>query len=130
MSNSYPPNPRSGIPTSITVSPQSATIERGGTVQITPVLTDTYGNTVTPTQSFIFTSSNPSLISVNASGLCTAAAGDPSVLQTGGSVEIEITYPWANAVSGSRIYALVHITVTVPPARTVWLGNVSKNYPA
>jgi len=130
MSNSSPPNPRPGIPTTVTLSPQNATILRVSTVQLNPTLTDAYGNLVTATQPFIFSSSNSALVSVNASGLVTAAAGDPSVLQTGGSVEIEITYPWAGEASGAKIYAFVELTVTVPAARTVWLGNVSKNYPA
>lgn len=129
MSNSYPANPRPGIPTNITVTPQTATIERGGTVQLSPVLTDAYGNPVTATQPFTYSSSNPSLVSVNASGLCTAAAGDPDVLETGGTVEIEIVYPWANEVSGGLIYAFVELTVTVPAGISVSLGNVTKNYP-
>lgn len=130
MSNSYPPNPRSGVPTTVTVTPQSATIARGNTLQLSAALTDANGNTVTPTQPFTFNSSNPSLVSVSASGLCTAAAGDSNTLQTGGSVEIEISYPWANGILDAKIYAFTKILVTVPPARTVWLGNVSKNYPA
>lgn len=128
--SSYPPNPRSGVPTTIAVSPQNATILRGNTLQLNPTLTDAYGNTVTPSQSFTYSSSNPALVSVNQSGLCTAAPLDPTVLQTGGSAQVEISYPWANDVSGAKIYASAAITVTVPAARTVWLGNVSKNYPA
>lgn len=130
MSNSYPPNPRPGVPTAIVVSPRDATILRGNTLQLTPTLTDATRNAVTATQSFSYSSSNSSLASVSATGLCTAAAGDPNTLQTGGTAEIEVSYPWANEASGARIYALTKITVTVPPARTVGLGNVSKNYPA
>lgn len=128
--SSYPPNPRSGIPTNIILTPQNATIERGGTVQLNPTLTDAYGNVVTATQAFTFASSNASLVSVNASGLCTAAAGDPDVLQTGGTAEIEVSYPWANEVSGGLIYAFVGITVTVPAGISTSLGNVTKNYPS
>lgn len=130
MSDSYPSYPRSGIPTTITVSPQTATIARGSSLQLSPVLTDAYGNTVTPTQAFTYTSSNPGLVSVNTSGLCTAAAGDPSTLQTGGSVEIEVSYPWANGISGAKIYMFAQIIVTVPPAVSVPSGNVTKLYPS
>lgn len=130
MSNSYPPNPRPGIPTAVTLSPQTATILRGSTVQLSPTLIDAYGNVVAATQEFIFSSSNPALVSVNASGLCTAAAGDPDVLETGGIVEIETVYPWANEISGGLIYAFVEVTVTVPPGTSTSLGNVTKNYPS
>lgn len=127
---SYPPNPRRGVPTSIIVSPQNATLSRGSTLQLSPSLTDANGNTVTPTQAFVFASSNPALLTVNASGLCTAAPEDLTTFQTGGTAEIEISYPWAGEVSGTKIYAFVAITVTAPPGVSISLGNVSKVYPA
>lgn len=128
--SSYPPNPRPNVPTTIAVSPQSATIARGNTVQLSPTLTDATGNPVTATQSFTYSSSNPGLVSVDTDGLATAAAGDPNTLQTGGTAEIEISYPFANGVSGAKIYAFVELTVTVPAGISVSLGNVTKNCPS
>lgn len=84
---------------------------------------------MTPTQAITFNSSNAALVSVNASGLCTAAADDPNILETGGTAQIEINYPWANEISSAKIYAFVGITVTVPAAYSRDMGGTAKNYP-
>jgi len=111
----YPLNPAPGLPTKITLSPQSVTLARGATAQLAPVLSDAYGTAVSPTRPFIFTSSNPTLVSVDDTGLCTAAPLDTSELQTGGIAEIEVLYPWAGGDSGATIHASVTVMVTVPP---------------
>jgi len=123
--SSYPPNPRTGIPTTVTVSPASATLDFGGTVQLTAVLTDAYGSTVSPTESFSWSSSNTSLVTVNNSGLCTATSGNPDILQTGGQVTIAVSYPWASNSGSATISAYSVVTVDPPPAEseTLWLAT-------
>jgi hypothetical protein len=103
-------------------------LARGSTHQLSPLLADALGNAVSPTQSFTFASSNPGLVTVSPTGFCTAAPVDLSVLQQGGSVEIEISYPWADGVSGAKIHASVEITITVPPGVTGPWG-MPKIYP-
>lgn len=110
----YPQNPRSGVPVSLTISPQSATLAAGDNLQLSPTLTDAYGTPISATQSYSYLSSNPNLVTVNGDGLCTVAS-QGSGLPTGGTAEIEVSYPWAS-VEGATIYANVLITVTIPEA--------------
>lgn len=112
---SYPLNPVPGLPAKITVSLPNVALARGATAQLSPILYDAYGTAVSPTHPFTFTSSNPALVSVNATGLCIAASGDANELQTGGIAEIEVLYPWAGGSSDAMIHSTVTVTVTVPP---------------
>ena len=115
---SYPLNPPGGIPTAVILSPATATLQLGNTLQLAPTLADPYGNPVTPTQQFKFVSSNPALLTVSSSGLCTAAPSVPNQLQTGGMVTVTVTYPFGNGSPSATIGAVVTITVTVPQAVT------------
>ncbi len=103
-----------GPPTKITVTPAKATVPLSGTVQLAPSLFDVNGNAVKPTQSFTYKSVNPSLASVSPSGLVTAASlAESGMLQNGGVVEVQISYPWGNNTTpgGAIIYASAYITV-------------------
>jgi hypothetical protein len=91
----------------------SGTVELGGnTLQLTASLFDKCGNSVEPSESFTWQSSNPGLLSVDDTGLCTSAAiQDPNALQTGGAVQVECSYPYQ---VNEKIYATASIQVTVP----------------
>jgi len=120
---SYPPNPRGGVPTKISVSPLNTSLAFGGTQQITATLTDAYGEVVAPSSSFSYASSNPALLMVNSSGLCTAVSPDPSILTPGGNIAVTVTY----AVGTNTLSAVVTVTVTGTPAKTQAVVRLQSN---
>lgn len=112
--SSYPPNPLPGVPTSLSISPVTATLGFGDTLQLTAALADAYGSPVEPSQPFTYTSTNPGLLTVDSSGLCTAASPDPSVLTPGGQATVTASYQLGtNTLSASSV-----VTVTGTPAKT------------
>jgi hypothetical protein len=95
----------------------------GAAHQLTPVLLDVTGAVQTPTLTFTYKSSNPSLVTVDADGLCTVANPDPTTLPPGGQVQITINYPWAgNTIgNGQMIYTTVAITVLAGSVISAWV---------
>ena len=112
----YPPNPLPNLPTKVSISPINADLALGDTLQLTATLGDASGNACTPIQPFQFQSSNPALVSVDSTGLCTASTADPTVLATGGQVKIQVQYLFAGSTlpGAGKISAEAVIVVTVP----------------
>lgn len=111
-----------GVPTQFAPI-QPITTPFGTTVQLSPVLLDVTGVEQTPTQQFVFKSSNTALVTVDADGLCTVASPQPTDLPAGGTVEIQILYPaFGNMLNnGSNIYTSVFITVTANDAVSAYV---------
>ena len=114
--STFPPNPRPGIASRVAIAPASATVAAGSTVQLVATLSDALGNAVEATQAFVWQSSNPALLSVNTSGLCTAESVSDGSFPTGGQATVSASYPWSGAASsGATISAQTVIFITVPP---------------
>ena len=125
----YPENPRRGVATSIALSP-AAELVLGGTLQLSATLSDAAGNAVSPTQPFVFHSSNVALATVDQNGFVTAANGDPTQLQTGGSVAITVSYPWGGVSSiGGTISATARLIITVPAAPSTTILQTFERVP-
>ena len=126
--SSFPMQPTPGVPVEVTVSPASGTVELGSnSLQLTGEILDAYGTVVEGSLSW--ESSNPSLATVDDTGLVTSAAiADPNALQTGGQVTVTAAYPFGeNTLS---VYAVVF--VTVPEAysgHVVILSSGKDGYP-
>jgi len=114
-SSSFPIQPTPSVAVKVSITPQTAVLELGeNTLALSASLVNAYGESVEPSESFTWVSSNPALATVNSSGLVTSAAiADPNALAQGGQVTVTCTYPYgvANAISATAI-----ITVTVPEA--------------
>jgi acid phosphatase type 7 len=87
---------------SVTVTPSSATVETGRTVQLTATVGDASGNTLSGRQ-VTWVSSNPALASVSTSGLVSGtAAGRVTISATSegkvGTSEVTVVAPGAAAV--------------------------------
>jgi hypothetical protein len=116
---SYPPNPRGGVPVFITVTPAVANLAFGAMQQLTPILADANNRTVSASEPFTYSSSNPSLATVDSDGLVTAyTPDDPNALNEGGIVEVTVSYPFANCTNSDRISMISTITVQANAART------------
>ena len=128
------------VATKIAISPASGSLELGNTLQLTASLTDINGNSVSPTASFSWASSNPSLASVSSSGLVTVVPPVADQLNTGGQVSISVKYPYgvADAIEAdcvltitvaTPVSAVVVLLSPPPPAMTAGFGG-SKLFPA
>jgi hypothetical protein len=104
-------------PVFISVSPTMIAINPGTTVQLAVLLTDINGNPVTPSFTPIFTSSNPALLTVDDSGLCTAATLDG--LQPGGFATVNVSYPYSNRTDGETMSTVSQIKILANPAQTI-----------
>src|SRR5271170_2390437 len=101
---SYPQPP--SVPSFLSVSPTNIAVQFGTQVQLVPVLKDTSGNTLSATKPFVYSSSNTALLTVNSSGLCTAVTpSDPTQLNEGGYVTVNVSYPNGNRTTREIIYA-------------------------
>src|SRR5436309_5330412 len=111
ITGSQPPAPVA----TVTLTPASATVNEGQTLQLTATLKDANGNTLVG-RSITWSSSNPSAASVNGTGLVTGVAA--------GSATITAT---SEGKSGSSAITVVHMpvaSVTVTPASgTVSAGS-------
>jgi hypothetical protein len=115
-------------PVSISVTPTNIAVAFGTTVQLEPVLTGTDGNTFSATKPFVYSSNNDALLTVDSNGLCTAVTpDDPNVLNTGGIVQITVTYPFQNRTDTDAISAVSTIKVL---ANTVKTQIVVRGIPA
>src|SRR3989454_910160 len=103
ITGSQPPAPVA----TVTLTPASATVNEGQTLQLTATLKDANGNTLVG-RSITWSSSNPSAASVNGTGLVTGV--------TAGSATITAT---SEGKSGTSAITVVHMpvaSVTVTPA--------------
>ena len=91
-----------GLPVKLFIEPSEAQLDPGQTLRLTPTLTDINGAVQTPVHPFAFRSLNPTLLSVDETGLCTTS-GDTTV--TPGRVDVQVSYPFANRTSGDTIEA-------------------------
>jgi hypothetical protein len=124
-SSSYPPNPLPGVATKIVLTPQSADLPLGQSLQLEVSLFDAYGTSLAVVGSkLLFKSSNPSLASVNSTGLVTAAASVFGPLPKGGQVSIAVTYPYN---FGDAIEADCVLQITVPAAYSGTVVKLEKN---
>ena len=91
----------------------SLSLSGTNTHQLVPTLKDVAGTTQSATQPFKYISRNPSVATVNATGLITAVKR--------GCAIIEAAYPFANNTGGNnsdglpvtKIYNEVHVTIGV-----------------
>lgn len=123
----YPENPRPGVATSISLTPASASIAWGATVQLTPTLSDVDGNPVEATQPFAWATTNRSLATVSDTGLCTASSSPADPLSPGGVVTISCTYPFASAPGAGTISAASSIAITPAPVESVYVNLLFAN---
>jgi hypothetical protein len=118
------PNQHPIVPVHLSISPTMISIAFGATVQLTATLTGSDGLPFSPTASFVYSSSNTALLTVNSSGLCTAVTPPVHQLNTGGLVSVSVTYPFSNrtdnetisAVSAIKILANSVVSAKVPQA--------------
>jgi uncharacterized protein YjdB len=106
----------------IILSPSSGTVELGeNQIQLTASLVDAYGSPVEPKSELSWVSSNPSLATVDSSGLVTSAAiVDANALLQGGQCSVTVSYP--RNVS-EKIEAVCVLTISVPQS---YSGVVAK----
>jgi len=125
-SSSFPIQPTPSVAVKVSITPQTAVLELGeNTLALSASLVNAYGESVEPSESFTWVSSNPALATVNSSGLVTSAAiADPNALAQGGQVTVTCTYPYgvADAISATAI-----ITVIVPEAFSGHVVILEKN---
>ena len=121
--SSFPTQPTPGVPVEVTVSPASGTVELGSnSLQLIGEILDAYGTVVEGSLSW--ESSNPSLATVDDTGLVTSAAiADPNALQTGGQVTVTAAYPFGE----NTLSAYAVIVVTVPEAYSGHVVILEKN---
>src|SRR5438445_283749 len=91
---------------SVTVGPATASVPGGATVQLTPVTTDSAGNTLTG-RSVTWTSSSAAVATVSGSGLVAGvAAGTATIMATSegknGTATISVTAPRCLSSAGAR----------------------------
>ena len=96
-----PPAPSTPVPTAITVSPASATLQSlGETVRLTAAVRDQNGQAMS-NAAVVWTSSDPSVATVDASGLATAVAnGTVTATATAGSASGAATLTVDQVVAG------------------------------
>jgi hypothetical protein len=126
------------VPAFIAVSPVASTLQLGGNqLQLTATLTDATGAPISATKPFVWTSSNPGLLTVSGSGLCETASPDPTLLSVGSKrVDVVVTYPFANRTTGETITATAQLAITPynsvsifsPLAPGVSGGNVAADF--
>ena len=95
--------------TSISVAPAAATLTVGSIQQFTATALDQYGNPIIPQPSFIWTSSNASIGTVDATGLFTGVS-------TGGPITITAS---VGSVSGSTSVMVVGLPPPPPPLQGI-----------
>lgn len=94
--------PAAPVLTSISLSPQNSSIAAGGTAQLSAQVLDQFGAPLTPQPAIVWTSANPAIASVGASGLVTGVSA-------GGPVAISAS---SGNVSGA---AIISVTAPLPP---------------
>jgi hypothetical protein len=102
--------PASGSVVNVTVTPSSASLEPGATVQLTATATDANGHTV-PDVSFTWSSTNPAVATVSSSGVVTAVSE--------GAAEVRAT---ASGETGSAAITVVAGGTPPPAGAGVWLS--------
>lgn len=115
-----------GIARSVDVSPDSASVAVGGTQQFTATVTDLHGNPV-PTPSVTWTSSNPAVATVDASGLATGVATGAATITAAsggasGSATLSVFNPNTPPVALPDTFEAIG-NVTVPVAAPGVLAN-------
>jgi MYXO-CTERM domain-containing protein len=110
--------PTPPVATTIDVAPTTATVTAGGTQQFTATVRDQYGAAMAG-ETVTWTSSDPAVATVDASGLATAvAAGSADVIAHDGAITgsgtLTVTAPVVD-----------HVVVT-PPSATATVGNTQQ----
>jgi hypothetical protein len=131
---SFPMNPMPGVATKITVSPATADLPLGQSLQLAVELFDAYGTSLPVIGSkLLFKSSNSSLASVNATGLVTAAASVSGPLPHGGQISVAVTYPFnfGDAIEADSVLRIVtpevysgHVVILEKNATVAHFGQV------
>src|SRR5207247_1612618 len=103
ITGSQPPAPVA----TVTLTPASATVNEGQTLQLTATLKDANGNTLVG-RSITWSNSNPSAAGVNGTGLVTGV--------TAGSATITATSEGKNGTSAITVVHMPVASVTVTPA--------------
>lgn len=116
--------------TRIIVTPANAELPLGETLQLSVELLNRQGESVAVDGSKLtFQSSNTVLAQVSATGLVTASNPVANALNTGGTVEVEVSYPYGG---NGKIYTFASLVITAPPAysgHAVLLSSGKDGYP-
>lgn len=116
--------------TRIVVTPANAVLPLGENLQLSVELLNRQGESVAVDGSKLtFQSSNTALAQVSATGLVTASNPVANALNTGGTVEVEVSYPYGY---NGKIYTFAKLVITAPPAysgHAVLLSSGKDGYP-
>jgi uncharacterized protein YjdB len=106
---------------SITITPLTASLNTGGTQQLTAVCRDVGGNPLPSCPTLIWYSTNNSVATVNSAGLVTAGS-------TPGTTNISCTGGGANSTTSSAITVIGALnTITIsPPTASLNIGNTQQ----